>query len=504
MIIKEHSISAITICFLFFTISLSVTSCSSSRKNGGSSEPSHPNLLILIADQWRGEALGFLHEDPVMTPHLDSLAQHSLVLNNFISNYPVCSPARAMLMSGQYPFTNHVYGNCNSRDAPYKIELSAKTVCWSDILKANGYSMGYIGKWHLTSPHAPYIPSYNNEGDVKWNEWTPPDERHGFDYWYSYGTYDKHLRPMYWSTDAGRMDFHFVDEWEPQHDVDKAIEYLENKNGKYRKEGDPFGLVVSMNPPHTIYTQLPDKYYDLYKNIPLDSFLNDPDIPPAGTPMGDNYRKNIRRYYAAITGDDDQIGRVLATLNRLGLEDNTIVLFISDHGNCVGKHNEITKNNIYEESLRVPFILYWKGHVTARIDSECLMSYPDIYPTLLDMMGLKSKIPASVEGESRAHYLLTGKGAYPRLQYFMGNIHAADSTSGFRGVRTQQFKLAFQKEEKGEINKYLFNLTEDPYEMHNLYGSTGSSGIIDSLRNSLITWLKKTNDPFLNYLKKNE
>jgi arylsulfatase A-like enzyme len=473
-------------------------SCSNVESKGKSAA-SRPNLLIIIADQWRGQALEFLNEDAVMTPHLDSFAKHSLVLKNFISNYPVCSPARAMLMSGEYPFTNHVYGNCNSRDAPYDVALSAKTICWSDILKESGYSLGYIGKWHLTSPYSPYIPTYNNRGRVKWNEWTPPNQRHGFDYWYSYGTYDKHLRPMYWSTEAGRMDFHYVDEWEPQHDVDKAIEFLENKNSAYRKEGVPFGLVVSMNPPHTVYTQIPEKYYNLYKNIPVDSFLKDPNIPPAGTPMGDAYRSDIRYYYAAVTGDDDQIGRLLAAVKGMGLDDNTIILFISDHGDCLGKHNEITKNNLYEESLRVPFILYWKGHVIPGIDTNCLMSYPDIYPTLLDMMGFKTKIPGSVQGKSRAQYLLTGKGEYPTLQYFMGNIQAPDSSGGFRGIRTQEYKLAYQRIKQDSVERFLFNLKTDPFEMKNLYGQYPH--VTDSLRNILISWLQKTDDPFLSNIK---
>lgn len=463
-----------------------------------SKKPKPPNLLIIIADQWRGQALGFLHEDPVMTPHLDSFAKHSLVLDNFISSYPVCSPARAMLMTGQYSFTNHVYGNCNSHDAPYNVELATDAKCWSDVLKANGYSLGYIGKWHLTSPQPPYVPTYNNEGKVAWNAWTPPNERHGFDYWYSYGTYDKHLHPMYWSTDASKMDFHYVNEWEPQHDVDKAIDYLENKNGKYRKNNTPFGLVVSMNPPHTGYRQVPQKYYDLYKNIPIDSFLKDPDIPAAGTPMGDAYRRDIKYYYAAITGDDEQIARLLASLKQQGLDDNTIVLFIADHGDCLGKHDEITKNNLYEEALRVPFILYWKGHIQPGIDNKCLMSYPDIYPTLVDLLGLKSKIPESVQGTSRASYLLSGKGDYPTLQYFMGNINVPDSTSGFRGVRTQQYKLVYQRGKNKTIEKFLFDIKADWFEMHNLYGTKPK--VTDSLKTQLISWLRKTKDPFLKYL----
>lgn len=489
--------------------SLFSASCTTTNAQKEKEKPvqNKPNLLIIIADQWRGQALEFLHEDPVMTPHLDSFAKHSLVLKNFISNYPVCSPARAMLMSGEHPFSNHVYGNCRTygdpkNDSTYHIELSAKTICWSDILKENGYSLGYIGKWHLTAPHPPYIPTYNNAGKEKWNEWTPPDQRHGFDFWYSYGTYDRHLHPMYWTTDASRMSFHYVNVWEPQDDVDTAIAFLENKDGAYRETGAPFGLVVSMNPPHTVYTQVPDKYYDLYENIPIDSFLKDPDIPPVGTPMGDAYRRDIRHYYAAITGDDQQIGRLLATIRNEGLADNTIILFISDHGDCLGKHNQITKNNLYEEALRVPFILYWKGHIMPGIDTNCLMSYPDIYPTLMGMMGMKSKIPPSVQGKSYASYLLKGKGEYPVLQYFMGNIPVPDSAGGFRGVRTEEYKLAYQQVKNGSIEKFLFNLKTDPFEMKNLY--TIYPHVTDSLRKILISWLQKTKDPFLKNIERNK
>ncbi len=460
------------------------------------SQQIHPNLIILIADQWRGQSLGFLHEDPVMTPHLDSLAQHSLVLKNFISNYPVCSSARGMLMTGQYPLANHGYDNVETASEPYGVQLSTDAICWSDVLKQNGYSLGYIGKWHLDSPHPPYIPTSNNEGKVKWNEWTPPNRRHGFDYWYSYGTYDEHLHPMYWDTDAGRMDFHYVDEWEPQHDVDKAIEFLGNKNGKFRKEDDPFGLVVSMNPPHTDYRQVPAKYYDLYKNIPIDSFLKDPDIPPTGTTMGNAYRRDIKYYDAAITGVDEQIGRLMAALKQNGLDENTVVLFISDHGNCLGKHSQITKNNIYEESLRVPFILYWKGHVLPAIDSKCLLSYPDIYPTLLSMMGMENKIPKTVQGKSYASYMLNRKGAFPQQQFFMGNITAPDLKTGFRGVRTQEYKLAyFKKNVSDSLHSYLFDLKKDPFEMNNLYGQFPV--IKKNLESKLVKWLRKNKDPFV-------
>ena len=107
-----------------------------------------------------------------------------------------------------------------------------------------------MGKWHLDNPRIPYIDVKNNQGQVKWNEWTPPDRRHGFDFWYAYGTYDYHDRPMYWSNEASRDSFHFVDQWGPEHETDLAIAYLKNKENKFRDANKPFALMVSMNPPH--------------------------------------------------------------------------------------------------------------------------------------------------------------------------------------------------------------------------------------------------------------
>ena len=150
-----------------------------------------------------------------------------------VSNYPVCSPARAMLMSGQYPIKNKVYSNVNSSSAPFGVELQDDAVCWSDVLKANGYFNGYIGKWHLDSPYEPYIPTSNNF-PIAWNEWTSPDKRHGFDYWYAYGTYDEHDKPMYWDTNDKRDEFKYVNQWGPIHEADKALTYFKNEGGKVR------------------------------------------------------------------------------------------------------------------------------------------------------------------------------------------------------------------------------------------------------------------------------
>ena len=108
------------------------------------------------------------------------------------------------------------------------------------MLKAQGYALGYVGKWHLDAPHEPYVPSYNNPvNGTKWNEWTPPERRHGFEFWHSYGTYDLHLTPMYWTNEGDRDHPIHVKQWGPEHEADVAIQYLRNEGGKLRDPASP-------------------------------------------------------------------------------------------------------------------------------------------------------------------------------------------------------------------------------------------------------------------------
>lgn len=166
----------------------------------------HPNLLLVFPDQMRGQAMGFLGEEPVQTPVLDRFAQQGLVLTHAVSNYPVCSPFRAMLMSGCWPWRNGVLANCNTQGAGFGYELPRDQRCWSDVLHDQGYALGYIGKWHLDAPRPPYVASSNNTAEFAWNEWCSPDRRHGFDFWHAYGTFDVHNAPEYWTTDMARDD----------------------------------------------------------------------------------------------------------------------------------------------------------------------------------------------------------------------------------------------------------------------------------------------------------
>ncbi len=453
----------------------------------------HPNLVIVFPDQLRSQSLGYMGYEQVVTPNIDNFASQSLVITQAATNYPICSPTRAMFMSGKYPHANGVLSNCNSFSAPYGYELKADERTWSDVLKEKGYSMGYIGKWHLDNPYEPYVACANNEGEPKWNEWCPPDRRHGFDYWYAYGTYDYHLRPMYWTTKADRNAFHFADQWGPEHEAEMAIRYIKNKGDSIRKPDSPFAMVVSMNPPHMPYDAVPEKYKTIYKDTPLEDICKQENIPAIGTKWGDYYRKNIKNYYAMITGVDDQFGRIMTALKEEGLEENTIVMFLSDHGNCLGMHDMISKNNYYEESMRVPFIIRWPGKINPKHD-DLLLSIPDIYPTLLDLMGFPNDIPREVMGTNYASLFLTGEGERPTSQLYL-KVLVGQPELGIRGVRNHSYTFAVTKREDGSEDLVLFDNHNDPYQINNIASSRPM--IVSEMTKELVSLLRKTGDPWL-------
>ncbi len=456
-----------------------------------------PNLLIVFPDQMRAHSQGFMQEDPVLTPILDRFADESLVLTEAVSNYPVCSPFRGMFMTGKYPHANGVLANCNTNGTEHGYELRQDEHCWSDILRDKGYSLGYIGKWHLDGPRKPYVECYNNREDFAWNEWCPPERRHGFDHWYAYGTYDQHMKPMYWKTDAGRDGAHWVDQWGPEHEADQAIRYLRNEGGSLRNPDSPFALVVSMNPPHMPYDQLPDRYVERYGEKTLEELCNRPNIPPAGTRWGDYYRKHIRNYLAMTTGVDEQFGRILAALEAQGLEQDTIVLFTSDHGNCLGIHDQVSKNNHYEESMRIPFMLRWPGQIDAGRD-DLLLSVPDIYPTLLDLMGFADSVPVDVQGRSCAGLFRTGSGERPNSQPYLW-IPYGQPGWGRRGVRTHRHTLMLSRMPDQPDEAVLHGNLEDRFQLLNL-AETDSPLIDQLLKDELIPWLESTGDPWMQNL----
>ena len=454
-----------------------------------------PNLVFVMADQMRGQALGFLKEDPVLTPQLDRFAAESLVLPQAASNYPVCSPYRGMLMTGRWPHANKVLSNCNSRTAPQNCQLQVSDRCWSDVLADKGYSLGYIGKWHLDAPHKPYVESYNNRPQFAWNEWCPPERRHGFGFWYAYGTFDRHLTPEYWSTNMKRHERVKIRRWGPEHEADLALKYIRNEGGTYRKAGAPFALVVSFNPPHTPYSQVPTRYVERYGEKTYRELINRENVDlAADTPAVRGAKAQIKNYFAMVTGVDEQFGRIVRAIDEAGLGENTIVVFTSDHGNCIGSHNHNTKNVHWEESMRVPLLVRWTGRIKPRTD-DLLISSPDIHPTLLGLLGLADGVPEAVDGVSHSGLFLTGEGPRPTSQPYMW-VPVGEPAWGRRGVRTHRYTLMISKAEGKAPETVLHDNVDDPYQLRNI--AAEKPDVVRRLtERELVPWLKKTGDPWL-------
>ncbi|MDL2214599.1 sulfatase [Dysgonomonas sp. OttesenSCG-928-M03] len=472
----------------------------------------HPNVIYVFPDQFRNHALGFWNEegfrdkvnfipDPVHTPNLNKFARESVVLSSAVSNCPLSSPHRGMLLTGMYPEGSGVVLNCNSNRPISSLKVDAVTI--SDVYSRSGYDCAYIGKLHtdFPTPNDPENPGHYVEIQRPvWDAYTPPERRHGFNYWYSYGTFDVHKQPHYWDTNGKR---HEIREWSPKHEADKAIEYLRN-DGNVRDTKKPFFMMVSMNPPHSPYSSLDDCMevdYNLYKDIPLAELLIRPN---ADTTM--IKAVNSRYYFASVTGVDREFGRILEALKELGLDKNTIVVFASDHGETMcSQGTDDPKNSPYAESLNVPFIVRYPGEIKHEVD-DLLLSTPDIMPTLLGLSGLGDQIPEKLQGRDFSSVFFRQKGVKrPKAALYIQNMDGDKDENGLvqsyfpssRGIKTGRYTLALYIDKKTkELKKTLFfDDKKDPYQMKNLNIGQNSK-VFNDLCRQLAVLLKETNDPW--------
>ncbi|MGF1680329.1 sulfatase family protein [Photobacterium minamisatsumaniensis] len=482
------------------------TGCSSVQSSLATAESEgpqkkKPNLLIVFPDEMRTQSLGFMNQDRSDTPNINRFAKQGVFLRQAVSNFPLCTPFRGMLMTGQYPYRNGIQGNShtampgNFGGKDFGIELKKSTVTWSDILKRNGYNMGYIGKWHLDTPEAPFVPSYNNPMEGRyWNDWTAPDRRHGFDFWYAYGTYDLHMKPIYWTNDTPRDKPLVIDQWSPEHEADIAIKYLRNEGGNYRDNDKPFTLVVSMNPPHSPYDQVPQKYLDRYEDETSESLNTRPNVNWDKEYLDGYGPKYFKEYMAMVNGVDEQFGRIIDELERLNLEEDTLVVFFSDHGCCMGSNGNPTKNVHYEESMRIPMIFRWPGTLSPNTD-DLLFSAPDIYPTIFGLMGISDQIPDTVEGFNYANTVSGIEGDKKPTSQIYTFMPYGGQSYGRRGVRTDRYTLMIDRKIGKPLTFVLHDNVSDPYQMQNI-AEQNESLIKKLVEEELLPWLEHTGDPW--------
>lgn len=442
-----------------------------------------PNLIYVFADQLRYQSVGYAGDKKAKTPRIDALAKESVSFDNCVSGSPMCAPYRASLFTGKYSSSTGMVIN--------ELRMNPNHRAFGHVLHESGYDSYYIGKWHL------WANELGNHDDPK-NAYTPPGEyRLGFDgYWASYGFHHTYWDQYYYEDSPERVT---LSGYEPDGQVDLAIRKLREATSKET----PFALFLSLGTPHDPWDKenVPDTYYDLFKNI---DFPLPENYKAENDPYGDDWAKMdeaerealsewMRVYYAMTTNLDWNIGRLLDAIDELNLREDSIFVFTSDHGEMFGAQGRRAKNIFYEEAVRVPFLLRYPQAVPAGVVSDACLNTPDIMPTLLSM--LKLNIPAEVEGMNLSHCAYGKEGEEPTaaLMQGMGATAIFEDGHEWRALRSKQYTYAVYKIDGKEL---LFDNLADPHQKMNLADHKDYQLELKNFRQQLKKRLLDLNDSF--------
>lgn len=456
-----------------------------------------PNIIMVFPDQLQHDALHFRGKMPSITPNLDAFVKESVAMENCMSNHPLCSPFRAMMLTGKYGIHTGVVGNCRTGTREMGCYLKRSEVCLTDILRENGYDVGYIGKWHLDPPdesHIPYTEGYRSDGHL-WDSYTLPKRRHGINFWHAFGCCDTHMAPHYWHNDAKPGEAIYPKQWSVEHETDVAVDYIMNKDG-VRDEDKPFMLFVAHNPPHPPYDRVPQKYADLYRDKSAEELLanpslNVPDTTAAGGGLPQAFSNGaaeagVHEYLGAVTGVDENFGRILNAVKEKGLYEDTIVIFSSDHGDMMGRHNLIGKSTWYRDSFNIPFIVRYPGHLKPS-NPKMVMGAVDMMPTILGLIGMNDKIPEKIDGTDYSECLLSGNDKEDAdTLYFQFNHHRV------RGLKTKKYTFISIQNYLDDEGFILFDDENDYYQLHDL--SAEKPEIVAELKQRLEKKLEEIGD----------
>lgn len=424
--------------------------------------PDKPNLIVVFADQWRAEAMGYAGNPDVKTPHLDKLARESADCYQAISGMPVCSPFRATLMTGQRPLTHGVFMN--------DVQLDTTAVTIGKVFANAGYQTAYIGKWHI-------------DGRGR-RTFIPPERRQGFQYWKTMECTHNYNHSQYY---ANTIDTLVWEEYDAIAQTKDAVQYVKH----HANDDKPFFLTLSWGPPHAPYLTAPNKYRKLYNSKALHLRPNVPDE------LHEKVKKDLAGYYAHCSALDDMIGLLRTTLNETRLNDNTILLFTSDHGDLLGSHGYYKKQQPYEESVRIPMLYFIPEKFGGKASKpDALINSEDIMPTLLGLCGVK--IPDTVEGKDFSAYLKGGKNPGDTVTWLsciqpFGQWSRKMGGKEFRGLRSEHY--TYTRDLNGPWQ--LFDNMKDPYQIHNLVGEENYKSIVKSFDDLLQRKLVATGDHFL-------
>lgn len=462
-------------------------------------QAARPNILFILTDDQASWTLGCYGNSQAHTPHLDKLAASGARLNNALVTTPVCSPARATLFSGRYGTEVGILdfiaapGHKEYTPEVGGIGLEPKFVLFPELLAKAGYATALVGKWHL-------------------GDWTSDPTRRfhptkrGFEYFVG-------LTGGGTSTNDPMIERNGVERKETGLTEDiltgEAMAYLEKRDASR-----PFFLFLGLRAPHTAYLPVAPEDAAPYRD--MDMVIPNPDYPDLNVA---DVKKKMRDYLSSVTAIDRNVGRLLATLDRLKLAENTIVIFSSDHGYNMG-HNGIwhkgngiwaTKKmpaakpnitaryrpNLYDHSLRVPALVRWPGTIKPGTVIDQTVSSLDWYPTLLAMAGATKPADVTLRGRSALPLLRGEKVSWDNDFYAEYSMRIYCQTD-MRAYRTADWKLVrdFMNPDLDE----LYDLRNDPAESKNRIGDTSDPKVrqaIATLDAKIRDRMKQLGDPVL-------
>ena len=428
-----------------------------------------PNLVFIFADQWRAQATGYAGNKDVKTPNLDRLAKQSVNFSNAVSGCPVCSPYRASLLTGQYWLTHGIFYN----DKP----LNPDAVTIGKVYRRAGYQTGYIGKWHVNG-HDRDTPLQDGR-----MAFIPEERRQGFGFWrVCECTHNYNRSPYYAETPVER----YWDGYDAIAQTREAQQYIRRHANK-----SPFVLFISWGPPHAPYETAPEKYRAMFEPAGISVRSNVPE------PLKEKAREELAGYYAHIATLDDCIGDLLETLKECRIEENTIFVFTSDHGDMLYSHGQTKKQKPWDESVRIPFLLRYPAvHGKSGRTIDMPINTPDIMPTLLGLSGIA--VPESVEGRDFSGVIKETQPPGNDAALIMCPVpfHQWNYQRGgreYRGVRTRRY--TYVRDIKGPW--LLYDNQADPYQLNNLCDDPTYATVRQELQTILSRKLKETNDQFL-------
>lgn len=433
------------------------------------SKLSRPNIIFIMSDDQGPWALGCTGNKEIVTPNLDKLAREGVRFSNFFCASPVCSPARASVLTGQIPSSHGIHDFLRDADND-RISYLDGCLAYTELLAEAGYVCGISGKWGVGNDYEP---------------------QKGFEHWYvcvyDGGRYQD--PPMVRNGELCRETGYLTELI-----TEDSLAFLE-KNAHGER---PFYLSVNYTAPHHLWVgEHPEEFVKLYEHCEFASCPQEPEHPWAlGLTSPASVRSdpvaNLQGYFAAVTAMDYGIGQILDKLNELGIREDTLICFMSDNGFSCGQHgiwgkgNGTYPQNMYENSVKVPAIFSQLGRIPQGKVSDALLSQYDFMPTLLDYLNIEHPSSGALPGRSFKQVLL---GEEDKQRPF---VVVYDEYGPVRMIRTPDFKY---------IHRYpygpheCYDLKSDPDERCNLYEDSAYAERVDQLQAQMESWFLQYADP---------